>query len=193
MEWVITLKNNQPALLAEAEYLSACPAPVQWSDDKNEFSLWHLPTVDWPVAERVGRVVKTVRVQKIKRVRIEKNGTHRDKKKEEVFVQSTNFYAANMDLGSIPPEFIQRLGRSRWTIDAAAFQTLTTDCHIKQPSVHRDVALVVLTMIRVLAYTLMMVFYHRQIRSHCRNAPPSFCETARSLALAMFSDSTDTC
>lgn len=192
LEWVISLKDNQPLLLAEAEYLTAGPAPVQWSAGKDDFSLWHLPAVDWPVAERTVRVVKTVRMQKIKRVRIARVGAHRDKKKEEVSVQSTNIYATNVNLGSIPPEFIQQLGRSRWTIDAAAFQTLTTDCHLKQPSVHRDVALVVLTMIRVLAYTLMMVFYHRQVRSHCRKAPPSFCEAARSLALALFTAGVDT-
>jgi hypothetical protein len=106
--------------------------------------------------------------------------------------ESTNFYATNVDLVSIPPEFIHQLGRSRWTIDVTAFQTITTDCHLKQPSVHQDVALIVLTMIRVLAYTLTMVFYHRQVRSHCRKARPSFCEAARSLALALLSDSPDT-
>jgi hypothetical protein len=36
-------------------------------------------------------------------------------------------------------------------------------------------------MIRVLAYTLTLVFYHRQGRSHCRGAPPSFCEMARQI------------
>lgn len=192
LEWVISLKDNQPLLLAEAECLTTGPAPVQWSTGKDDFSLWHLPEVDWPVAERTVRVVKTVRVQKIKRVKIASVGAHRNKKKEEVSVQSTNIYATNVNLGSIPAEFIQQLGRSRWTIDAAAFQTLTTDCHLKQPSVHQEVALVVLTMIRVLAYTLMMVFYHRQVRSHCRKAPPSFCEAARSLALALFMAGVDT-
>lgn len=193
MEWVAALKNNQPALLAEAEYLSSRPAPVQWFDGKDDLSLWHLPAVEWPAAGRVVRVVKAVRAQKIKRVRIEKNGTHREEKKEVVSVRSVNFYAAGVDLGSIPPELIRRLGRSRWTIDAAAFQTLTTDCHIKRPSVHsKDVALVVLTMIRVLAHNLMMVFFHRQIRSHCRNAPPTFCETAASLAPALSTDGVDT-
>lgn len=192
LEWVITLKDNQPSLLADAECLTAGPAPVHWSAGNDDFPLWHLPEVDWPVADRMVRVVKTVRVQKIRRVRIEKSGAHRNKKKEEVSIRSTNFYAANFDLGCIPPEFIQQLGRSRWTIDAAAFQTLTTGCHIKQPSVHQDVALVVLTMIRVLAYTLMMVFHHRQVCSHCRKAPPSFCQTARSLALALFITGADT-
>jgi len=192
LEWVINLKDNQPALLAEAERLTVAPAACQWSAGNADFSLWHLPEVDWPVADRTVRVIKTFRVQKSKRVNIERIGEHRDKKKQEISIESTNFYATNVDLVSIPPEFIHQLGRSRWTIDVTAFQTITTDCHLKQPSVHQDVALIVLTMIRVLAYTLTMVFYHRQVRSHCRKARPSFCEAARSLALALLSDSPDT-
>lgn len=192
LDWVINLKDNQTALLAEAECLTAGPAACQWSDGNDDFSLWHLPQVDWPVANRMVHVVKTVRVRKTKRVKIEKVGDLRDKKKEEVSFQSTNLYASNVDLGSIPPVFIHQLGRSRWIIDVTAFQTLTTDCHLKQPSVHQDVALVVLTMIRVLAYTLMMIFYQRQVRSHCRQAPPSFCESARCLAQALFTAGIDT-
>ncbi len=75
-----------------------------------------------------------------------------------------NDYATNMELGSAPPLFIHPLGRSRWMIDtdsprfacaAGAFQTLATDSHLKQPSVHqnRGQALVNLTLIRVLWLT----------------------------------------
>lgn len=192
LDWVINLKDNQPALLAEAERLTAAPAACQWSAGNEDFSLWHLPEVDWPVANRLVRVVKTVRLQQLKRVKMNRPGEPRDKQKEQVALESTNFYASNLELGSIPPRFIHQLGRSRWTIDATAFQTLTTDSHLKQPSVHQGVALVVLTMIRVLAYTLTTVFYHRQIRSHCRKRPPSFCEMARLLALALFTDAPDT-
>jgi len=191
-DWVINLKDNQPALLAEAERLTAVAATCQWSAGNEEFSLWHLPAVDWPVANRLVRVVKTVRVQQIKRIRIKGPGEPRDKEREQLSLESTNFYASNVELGSIFPKFIHQLGRSRWTIDATAFQTLTTDSHLKQPSVHQDVALVVLTMIRVLAYTLTTVYYHRQVRSHCRNRPPSFCEMARTLALALFEGGPDT-
>ena len=192
LDWVINLKDNQPALLAEAERLTVAPAACQWSAGNEDFSLWHLPEVDWPVANRNVRVVKTVRVQKIKRVKIKRPGELRDRQKEEVPLQSTNFYASNVELGSISPKFIHQLGRSRWTIDAAAFQTLTTNSHLKQPSVHQGVAFVVLTLIRVLAYTLTTVFYHRQVRSHCRKRPPSFCEMARTLALALFAADPDT-
>jgi hypothetical protein len=47
------------------------------------------------------------------------------------------------------------------TINTQVFQTITTDCRLKRPSAHQDCALVVSTMIRVLAYTLTMVFYYR--------------------------------
>jgi hypothetical protein len=55
---------------------------------------------------------------------------------------------------------------SRWRIYSEVFQTITTDCHLKHPAVHQTTALVVLTVIRFLAYTLSLVFYQRQVRSH---------------------------
>src|ERR1700729_761738 len=69
--------------------------------------------------------------------------------------ESTNFYATNFELGSISPLFVHEFSRSRWRIDTEVFQTITTDCHLKHPAVHQTRALVVLTMIRFLAYTLV--------------------------------------
>jgi len=184
LEWVINRKDNQPDLAAEAERLTNRPADDHRATPQEDLQIWHLPEVDWPVADRRVRVVKTVRVQKGKRVQIQKQDGSKVKVKtrEPAPLLSTNYYASNVDLGSIPPRFIHPLGRSHWTIDAQAFQTITTDCHLKRPSVHQSGALIVLTMIRVLAYTLAMVFYHRQVRSHCRATRPSFCEMARQLA-----------
>ncbi len=95
--------------------------------------------------------------------------------------ESTNYYASNLELGSIPPTFIHQLGRSHWRVDTEAFQALTTQTHLKQSSVHKACALVVLTLIRVLAYTLSLVFHHRQVVSRARQTPPSFSEMARLL------------
>jgi hypothetical protein len=132
-----------------AERLTNRPADYRDASAPQQLELWHLPEVDWPVADRLVGVVKTVRVQNGHRVVIQKKDGAAVKTKQPAAVLSTNFYATNVDLGSIPPLFI----------------------HLKRPSVHQSCALVVLTMIRVLAYTLSMVFYHRQVRSHCRAAP----------------------
>ncbi len=106
--------------------------------------------------------------------------------------ESTNFYATHFELGSIPPLFVYQLSRSRWRIDATVFQTLTTDCHLKHPAVHQSTALVVLTMIRLLAYALSLVFYHRQIRSHARGHCQSFHELAKRMAYWFVALSPDT-
>jgi hypothetical protein len=76
------------------------------------------------------------------------------------------------------------LGRSRWIIDSEVFQTMTTEGHLKKPSVHqgRGQALRVLTCIRLLAFTLTLVFFHRQVRSHFRNCALGLCDLARRLA-----------
>jgi hypothetical protein len=102
--------------------------------------------------------------------------------KETLIETSTNFYVSDLELGSIPPVFIHQLGRSRWLIDSEVFQTMTTD--LKRPSVHQDhgQALIALTMIRVLAFALTQVFFHRQMRSRFRKSSFGFCDLARRLA-----------
>jgi hypothetical protein len=184
LEWVFSVKENQPELLAEAQRLTAGPAEATLPNAQEETQLWHAPEVYWPVADRSLRVVKTFRVQKVRRVQVSRDETAQKKKKtrQAVEQESTNYYASNVDLGSIPPCFLHELGRSRWRVDTEVFQTLTTQAHLKQPSVHQTCALVLLTMLRVLAYTLSLVFYHRQVVSHARQTPPSFSEMARLLA-----------
>jgi hypothetical protein len=79
-------------------------------------------------------------------------------------------------------ESSKRFSRSRWRIDTEVFQTITTDCHLKHPAIHQTTALVVLTMIRFLAYTLSLVFYRRQVRSHARGTCETFHECAKRIS-----------
>ena len=183
LDWAFTLKENQPELLHEAERLTTGPPAATHSDDPDrELRWWHLPEVDWPAGHRRVRVVKTVRTDRKREVMVSRDGDPMKKAKGAVTVESTNFYATNFELGSIPPVFVYRLSRSRWRIDAEVFQTVTTDCHLKHPAVHQSTALVVLTMVRLLAYTLSSLFYHRQVRSHARGPCAGFHEFAKRLA-----------
>jgi hypothetical protein len=184
LQWVINLKENQPELLTEAQRLTTGASPER-SGDPPELELWHAPEVYWPVADCAVGVVKTVRTQEKKRWRIRRVDGGKKRSEKETFLEtSTNFYASNLQLGTLPPLFIHQLGRSRWVIDSEVFQTMTTDGHLKRPSVHqgRGPALIALTMIRVLAFTLSLVFFHRQVRSHFRNCSLGFCDLARKLA-----------
>jgi hypothetical protein len=184
LNWVINLKENQPELLTESERLISTVA----AENRNahpELQLWQAPEVYWPVAQRVVGVLKTVRQQPVKRLRVRRDEQGEKRAVKETVVEpSTNFYASNLELGSIPPVFIYQLGRSRWVIDTTVFQTMTTDAHLKRPSVHQDraKALIVLTRIRVLAYTLTLVFFFRQVRSHSRKGSLGFCDLAPKLA-----------
>ena len=182
LDWAFTLKENQPELLREAErFTQGSPSAVHAEPDR-EVRCWHLPEVDWPVAKRQVRVVKTVRIETRRRVAVHKEDGHHKKSRSPVTRESTNFYATNFELGAISPVFIHQLSRSRWSIDTEVFQTITTDCHLKHPAVHQTTALVVLTMIRLLAYTLSLVFYQRQVRSHVRRGGQSFHECAKRIA-----------
>jgi uncharacterized membrane protein len=192
LDWAFTLKENQPDLLREAERFTAGPPKTIESDAKQELHCWDLPQVDWPVADRLVRVVKTVRTVHKREVTVSQGGDHLCREKGQLAVKSTNFYATNFELGAIPPGFIHRLGRSRWRIDAEVFQTITTDCHLKHPAVHQSTALIVLTMIRLLAYVLTLVFYNRQVRSHTRGHCDGFHEFAKRLRYGFFAWSVNT-
>lgn len=180
--WAFTLKENQPELLREAERCTQdSPTGVQ-TEPSREIQYWHLPDLDWPVADRQVRVVKTLRIEHHRHVTVREKDAARTKAKTSIAQPSTNFYATNFELGSISPLFIHQFSRSRWRIDTEVFQTITTDCHLKHPAVHQTTALVVLTMIRFLAYTLSLVFYHRQVCSHARRKCDTFHELAKRLA-----------
>ena len=180
--WGFTLKENQSELLREAERFTQGPPTGVHAEPGREIRYWHLPEVDWPVADRLVRVVKTVRIEPQRRVTVSEKDGRRTKSKKAVRQESTNFYATNFELGSISPLFIHQLSRSRWRIDTEVFQTLTTDCHLKHPAVHQTTALVVLTMVRFLAYTLSLVFYQRQVRSHARGKCQTFQAFAKRIA-----------
>ena len=186
LDWVITLKDNQPDLLAEAQRVTATQAPhPPAAEQSDELQLWYAPGLNWLVAGRDIQVVKTIRRHPRRRQRVQRDATGPKRiVKATVIEESTNFYASNLELGSIPPLFLHQLGRSRWQIDAYVFQTITTDSSLKQPSLHQgyEKALPVLTMIRVLAYTLSQVFYHRQVRSHLRKPDLGFRDCARRMA-----------
>lgn len=190
--WAFTLKENQSELLREAErFTNQSPTGIHTEPDR-EVQYWHLPEVDWPVADRLVRVVKTVRIENRRRVTVNEKDGHRTKSKTAVTPESTNFYATNFELGSISPLFIHQFSRSRWRIDTEVFQTITTDCHLKHPAVHQTTALVVLTMIRFLAYTLSLVFYQRQVRSRAHGKCQTFHEFAKRLAYWFVTFSSDT-
>ncbi len=180
--WSFTLKENQPELLRESERCTQDSATGVHTEPGREIRYWHLPEVYWPVADRVVRVVKTIRTEHQRRITVSEKDGHRTKSTMAATQVSTNFYATNFELGSVSPLFIHQFSRSRWRIDTEVFQTITTDCHLKHPAVHQTTALVVLTMIRFLAYTLSLVYYQRQVRSHARGKCPAFHEFAKRIA-----------
>ena len=192
LAWAFTLKENQPELLREAERFTQESPPGVHAEPGREIHYWHLPEVAWPVADRQVRVVKTIRFEHQHRVGVSAKDAPRTKGKAAVTQPSTNFYATNLELGSISPLVVHQFGRSRWRIDTEVFQTITTNCHLKHPAVHQTTALVILTLIRFLAYTLSLVFYHRQVRSHARTPCETFHAFAKRIAYGFFALSPNT-
>ena len=182
LEWVITLKDNQPELLAEAERLVGSAMQCVDSTDSRQLQLGYAPETYWPVANRSVHTVKALRIEKKNKVVIEKENDKRIKRKGATLEEATNYYASNINVGAGTPTFINQLGRKRWRMDTELFQTLTTDCHAKRPWAHQSTVLIIITMVRVLAYALSMVYYVRQVCSHLRRRAPTFKHFAYTLA-----------
>ena len=111
--WGFTLKENQPELLREAEHFTQGSPTGVHAEPGREIRYWHLPEVDWPVADRRVRVVKTVRIEPQRRVTVSEKDGQRTKSKTAGTQESTNFYATNFELGSISPLFIHQFSRNR--------------------------------------------------------------------------------
>ena len=79
--WAFTLKENQPDLLREAERLTQESPTGVHTEPGREIRYWHLPEVDWPVADRLVQVVKTVRIEQPRRVTVSEKDGHRIKSK----------------------------------------------------------------------------------------------------------------
>src|SRR5580704_2193231 len=96
--WAFSLKQNQPELLREAErFTQASPTGVH-TETGREIHYWHVPEVDWPVADRLVRIVKTVRIEHLRRVTVSEKDGHRINRKTPATQESTNFYATNFEL-----------------------------------------------------------------------------------------------
>ena len=103
LDWTFTLKENQPELLREAERFTQRDPGGVFSESDQKLRWWHLPEGDWPVADRLVRVVKTVRIENQRRVTVSQEADHRTKSKATAKRESTNFYATNFQLGSFKP------------------------------------------------------------------------------------------
>jgi hypothetical protein len=93
--------------------------------------------------------------------------------------ESSKRFASNICAASVSAKkTVHQFSRSRWRIDTEVFQTIatsTTPRSIKPRPWWAD-------HVRFLAYTLSLVFYHRQVRSHARGKCKTFHECAKSIA-----------
>src|ERR1700738_3907149 len=90
--WAFTLKENQPDLLRAAErFTQESPTGIQ-AEPGRDIRYWHLPQVDWPVADRPVRVRKTVRLEQQRRVTVSEKEAHRTKGKREMSQKRTTFH-----------------------------------------------------------------------------------------------------
>jgi len=95
------LQDNQPDWASEDGLLTDRPADRREASAQKESRIWHLLEVDWPVADRPARVVKTVRVQDASRVAVRKDNGPPIREKQPAPIVSISFYATKGSLGRL--------------------------------------------------------------------------------------------
>jgi hypothetical protein len=180
---LFTLKDNQPNLLAEARRRTVRPEPdrVLRPHANEEVRLWDEPELWWDTADRMVRVVRSVRDRR----RREQYPVRRDGQlkieRVEVLETRENFYACLLDPPA-SPQGIYQAGRSRWDIDTSLFQDLTDNWHLKHMYRHQPQAFRAMLLLLLLAYAVFMFFVHRHVLPRCRRKPPAARTIARRLA-----------
>ena len=116
LRWVLTLKDNQPDLAATVERLSAGVPHGQQAVGEGQLDYWYWPQLYWPAADRSVSVLKTVRRCRRRRMVITEEEGGRRRQRQTVEEVTTNCWASNLELGLIPPLFLDepRLVGASW-------------------------------------------------------------------------------
>ena len=106
--WVLTLKDNQPDLAATVERLCAGVPHGQQAVGEGQLDHWYWPKLYWRAADTSVCVLKTVRRCRRRRVVITEDDGGRRRQRQTVEEVTTNCWASNLELGLIPPLFLDQ-------------------------------------------------------------------------------------
>ena len=175
------LKANQPALLDETLQLKALsPPPLKLDTDDESVLLWDLPQVDWATA---GQDVRAILAERTRKRMPQRKPGEKEKYAQQVF----NAFVFSSGWPTVSTLTAFNIGRRRWDIDAALFQDLTQNWHLKHPTAHFATAYVNILIVRLIAYLLAMFFNCRHINAR-RNNPLAYLHLATLLYQAAVRD-----
>jgi len=167
------LKRDVPNLLADAEGLFAQLEPIPLDE---RCLLWEASGfTTWPQVQAPVRVIRTHETRTVRR---QLTGERELCSTEWVWVTTLSVHRA-------PAAVVVRLGHARWEIENQGFNEIVTRWHADHLYRHHPTAILIFTLLTLLAVNLFFAFYHRnlQLPRHQRLTP---LDVARCLASEIY-------
>lgn len=170
------LKDNHPALLADARSLFATSTPVRGRYGPRTCQWWDLAGfTTWPQVRAPIRIVRSVETWTVRR-----------QLDQRVEAQHTEwFWVTTLAPTRAPTGAVVQLGHARWAIENAGFNELVTRWHADHVYRHEPTALLVFTLLAMLCLNVFLAFYRRDLKPAARQAA-SRLHVARALTAALY-------
>lgn len=149
------LKNENRDLMVDARALFEIHTPQRFTEGATTRELWDLPgLLTWP---QVQQPVRVVRSRETTTSRRQLDGQRKDQEADWVWVTTLSLRRASTRV-------VVDLGHARWRIENQGFNETTNRWAADHVYKHHPIAILVFTLMTMLAFNLFYAFYRRNLK-----------------------------
>lgn len=150
---IAVLKENHPALLAEARSLCRAVEPFRYNEGKNEYAWWDISHV--LTASSADDPVRVVRSQETKPSKTQ-------------ILTSDWFWITTFLKEQATTQAVWRIGHKRWDIENQGFNYLATYLHLDHNYRHDPNAILAFVLTAFIVYNMLSAFYRFNLKPPAR-------------------------
>lgn len=168
------LKNENRDLMVDARALFEIHTPQRFTEGPTTREVWDLPDLlTWP---QVQQPVRVVRSRETTTSRRQRDGQRKDQEADWVWVTTLSVRRAST-------RAVVDLGHDRWKIENRGFNETTNRWAADHVYKHHPIAILVFTLMTMLAFNLFYAFYRRNLKPVYRS-----CHDAQHVARCLASE-----
>lgn len=172
------LKANTPELLEDAQALFDACEPQLLSESLHERQVWDQSGfLSWP---ELGRAVRVVRSRESRVIQRQIDGSKETLLSQWLWVTTLSPHRAT----SLA---VVELGHARWDIENLGFNETANRWHADHVYRHHDAAILIFSLLAMVAYNLFHAFYYRNLKPAYRRRL-SYLHVARCVASALYEE-----
>ncbi|HEY6509196.1 MAG TPA: transposase [Vicinamibacterales bacterium] len=154
------LKNENRDLMVDARALFELHAPQGFTEGPTTLEVWDLEgLLTWP---QVQKPVRVVRSRETTTSRRQRDGQTKNQEADWMWVTTLSVQRAST-------RAVVDLGHARWTIENQGFNETTSRWAADHVYKHHPIAILVFTLLTMLAFNLFYAFYHRNLKPAYRS------------------------